>query len=102
METGTDVESLLRLALSLDHLEHYAESENLYRQVLEAQSASESQRAAARRNLAYAEGIRHYATAEFSAAHTCFVKALTLQPEDDEFRHDVLRWLGACVGWGNR
>jgi|SoiMethySBSTD1v2_1073268.scaffolds.fasta_scaffold574890_2 tetratricopeptide (TPR) repeat protein len=102
MGTCTDVESLLRLAHSLDHLEDYAESEDLYRQVLEAQSASDFQRAAARRNLAYSEGIRHYATGEFSAAHACFVKALTLRPEDDEFRHDLLRSLGACVGWGDR
>jgi hypothetical protein len=33
MGTCTDVESLLRLAHSLDHLEDYAESEDLYRQV---------------------------------------------------------------------
>ena len=80
MGTCTDVESLLRLAHSLDQLEDYAESEDLYRQVLEAQSASDLQRAAARQNLAYSEGILHYAAGEFSAAHACFVKALTLRP----------------------
>jgi len=102
MGTCTDVESLLRLAHSLDHHEDYAESEDLYRQVSKPNPPAIFQRAAARRNLAYSEGIRHYATGEFSAAHACFVKALTLRPEDDEFRHDLLRWLGACVGWGDR
>ena len=89
-------EALLGLGLCLDHLGNYTESERLYQQVIKAGAASEAQKIAARRNLVYAAAVRSFACADFAAAQALFAKALTLHPNDDDFRSDILMWLGAC------
>ena len=89
-------EAVLGLGLCLDHLGNYAESERLYQQVINAGTASETQKMAARRNLVYAAAVRSFGATEFAAAQALFAKALTLHPNDDDFRSDILMWLGAC------
>ena len=92
----TTPDALLGLALCLDQLGRDQEAADVYRRLLASPEADEQQKNAARRNQAYGEGMRHFAAGDFSAARAGFVKALTLQPEDDAFRTDVLRWLAVC------
>ena len=96
IDSAAYLDSLLGLGLCLDHLGNHKESELIYGQVIEAGNAAASQRAAAKRNLVYAAGVRYFAGADFAAAQACFAKALTLNPDDDDFRSDILMWVGAC------
>ncbi len=95
---GVRLESLLSLGLCLNHQGLHDEASRCDREVIDSPLASAEQVAAARRNLVYAEGVRRFAEADFAAAHACFAKALTLHPGDDDFRSDILMWLGACHG----
>ena len=96
LDAASYVDSLLGLALCMDHLGRNAESETLNKRVIANRTASVAQKAIAQRNLIYAEGVRNFANTEFAAAHASFAKALTLHDEDDDFRSDILMWMGAC------
>ncbi len=88
--------AMLGLGLCLDQLGRYDEAGAAYRSVLDSAGASEEQKKSARRNLAYGEGMRAFSAGDFTSAQANFVKALTLQPDDDAFRGDILKWLSAC------
>jgi tetratricopeptide (TPR) repeat protein len=90
------IDSLLGWALCLDHLGCSDEGAEVHRRVIVSAAASPAQKNAARRNLVYAAGVRNFGNADFAAAHACFAKALALQEADDDFRSDILMWLGAC------
>lgn len=92
------LDSRLGLGLCLDHQGRHDEAGECNREVIRSTGATSEQVAAARRNLVYAAGVRHFAESDFAAAHACFAKALTLHPGDDDFRSDILMWLGACHG----
>ena len=96
IDAAVHIDALLGLGLCLDHLGQHTESELVYGQVLESDTAAPSQKAAAKRNLVYAAGVRYFANADFAASQACFAKALTLNPDDDDFRSDILMWMGAC------
>ncbi len=96
LDDTAHIDALLGLGLCLDHLGNYSESERLYNQVINARAASSVHRMAARRNLVYASAVRSFGAADFAAAQALFAKALTLHPNDDDFRSDILMWLGAC------
>lgn len=90
-------EALLGLGLSLDHLGRSDESRLLYQEIIADPGARELDRLVARRNMIYAEGVNYFARGEFEAARASFNKALTLHTrEDDDFRSDILLWVGAC------
>jgi tetratricopeptide (TPR) repeat protein len=89
-------EAQLGLGLCLDHLGHFEESQRLNRSIIGSPQAAPSQKAVAKRNLIYAEGVRSFSAADFGAAQACFAKALSLHPGDDDFRSDILMWMGAC------
>ena len=90
------IDSMLGLGLCLDHLGRSEESEGLNVEVINSPVANVTQKAIARRNVVYAEGVRNFTNADFAAAHASFAKALTLYPDDDDFKSDILMWLGAC------
>ena len=46
--------------------------------------ASGAQQAAAKRNLAYASGVRNFGNADFAEAHASFARALALHQDDDD------------------
>ena len=89
-------QGLLGLGLSLDHLGRTEESRVLYQEILDDPGGRESERLVARRNLVYADGVAYFARGDFEAARASFSKALTLHPTDDDFRSDILLWVGAC------
>lgn len=90
------MDATLGLALCLDQMGEHGEAESLHNLVIESSRASDSQKNAARRNRVYADGMRNFGAAEFATAHACFAKALELHAVDDEFRSDILMWMGAC------
>lgn len=89
-------EAILGLGLCLDQMGRLDESRRLYEELIRDTRAAESYRRIARRNMLYAEAVATFARAEFDAARALFVKALTLHPGDDDFRSDILLWVGAC------
>jgi len=94
---AVQLDCLLGLGLCLDHQGLHDEAQGCHREVIASAGAS-SEQLAARRNLVHADGVRHFAEADFASAHASFAKALTLHLGDDDFRSDILMWLGACHG----
>lgn len=94
--TADRYEALLGLGLSLDHLGRSDESRQLYQEILADPMARDGDRVVARRNLIYSDGVNYFARGDFEAARASFNKALTLHPDDGDFRSDILLWVGAC------
>lgn len=90
------MEALLGLGLCLDHRGLSGQSRVIYTAVLAAPGVSAAYKAVARRNLVYADGVACFSRGEFEAARAAFFKALSLHPSDDDFRSDILLWVGAC------
>ena len=65
LDSESYIDSTLGLGLCLDHLGRSDESEQLNLLVINSAVASPTQKAIARRNVVYAEGVRNFTNADF-------------------------------------